>query len=680
MLNAIGWAYLGLFAVSGVVCFAAIPRAQRFDDPEIHRGLVWLLGTTGVWSLFKVVFFTVPMPFKRPAYTIGLVFGFATVWAWVYFCSAYTDRIYHRNRLVRWLGVGTFASVVAIKLTNPLHGLYFTTRQATVPFDYLVIEHGILHWSVTGLSYVLAAVGMFMIFELYLESGYDAKPLAVLTGLLGLPVALDVAALTTPQVINVIYAPIGVAVFAIGVLFVFNRRFIAVQSTRQADDLSIYIDGGGRLRDYSRAVPDVFPELEGGVDTALSDAFPALAAVVESDEQLLTHETKDETRYYFASTSGVTLGESGARVILLSDVTEAERQRRALIERERELDEQNELYRAIIDASFDFISRLDPDGRFTHVSAPVEEFLGYAPAELDGESITAVVTDAEAVERAYAHLDRILDGETIQVHDLPLETKAGTTVYADVRGTPVYDGSVPAGERTPDDIVAIQLTTRDATERRQREGLISVINRVLRHNLRNEMTIIGGYAEMLASDLDGEQAAQARVIESTANRLIDLSESAQVIEQNRTLSEELEPTDIVPVVERVVTQLETQHSAASVSVDMPATATAKTLPRIEIAVWELVDNAARHAGDRPSIEIEVAVDPTAVRLRITDDGPGLPEMEQSVLESGEETQLVHGRGLGLWLVHWITTSLDGDIAAIETETGTIVELRLPRPS
>ena len=680
LLNAIGWGYVGAFGLSGLVCLAAIPRAQRFDDPEIHRGLVWLLGTTGAWSLLKVVFFTAPEPFKQTAYTAGLVFGFATVWAWVYFCSAYTDRVYHRNRLVRSVSLGAFGSVVAIKLTNPLHGLYFTTRQATRPFEYIVIEHGILHWSVTGLSYVLAAVGMFMIFELYLESGYDTKPLAVLTGLLGLPVALDIAALTTTQVINVIYAPIGVAVFAIGVLFVFHRRFMAIQSTGQADDLSIYVDDGGRIRDYSQAVPNVFPKLEAAVGEALSDAFPALAATIESDDQLLTHETADGTRYYFVSTSGVTLGDSGARVMLLSDVTGSERQRRALIERERELDEQNELYRAIIDASFDFISRLDPEGRFTHVSAPVEDFLGYTPAELDGKPMTAVVTDGEAVEQANAHLDRILDGETIQVHDLPLETKAGTTVYADVRGTPVYDGSVLAGDRTPDDIVGVQLTTHDATERRQREGLISVINRVLRHNLRNEMTLIDGYAEMLASDLDGEQAAQARIIGSTANRLLDLSESAQVIEENRALSPELEPTDVVPVVERAVTQLETQYPTASVSVDMPTTATAKTLPRIEIAVWELVDNAARHGGDHPSIEIEIAVDPTAVRLWISDDGPGLPDMERSVLESGEETQLVHGQGLGLWLVNWITTSLDGDVEMIDTETGTTVELRLPRPA
>ena len=80
---------------------------------------------------------------------------------------------------------------------------------------------------------------------------------------------------------------------------------------------------------------------------------------------------------------------------------------------------------------------------------------------------------------------------------------AGTTVYADIRWMPADDGSVPVEDRTPDDTVGVQLTTHDATERRQREGLISVVNRVLRHSLQNEMTLIDGYAEMLASNLDG---------------------------------------------------------------------------------------------------------------------------------------------------------------------------------
>jgi two-component sensor histidine kinase len=47
-----------------------------------------------------------------------------------------------------------------------------------------------------------------------------------------------------------------------------------------------------------------------------------------------------------------------------------------------------------------------------------------------------------------------------------------------------------------------------------------------------------------------------------------------------------------------------------------------------------------------------------------------------VLETGRETPLEHGEGLGLWLVNWIVTGLGGTVTA-NTDDGTTVRLSLP---
>jgi PAS domain S-box-containing protein len=365
---------------------------------------------------------------------------------------------------------------------------------------------------------------------------------------------------------------------------------------------------------------------------------------------------------------------------LIGQAIERRDYRRELAEREAELNEQAEIYRAVIDASFDFVFRTDVEGRFTYNSATVTDFLGYTPAELDGQPITVVRPDEQTPDRVWNLVEQILAGESVEARNLPLETKSGRIVYADIRGTPIYDGTVSREERTLEDIVAIQGMTRDATDRRQREGLISVINRVLRHNLRNEMTIISGYADMLEAELDGEAASRAEHIGATADRLLDLSEAAQRIEENRDLSADLEPMDIAPLVDRVASQLKTRSPDATVAVKTPDTAVAETLPRVEIALWELVDNAAKHGGDLPSLEIEVRSADRWIVVAVTDNGPGLPDTEREVLESGKETPLVHGQGLGLWLVYWIVTNLNGEIEATEIQQGTTVEIRLPRPS
>ncbi len=88
-----------------------------------------------------------------------------------------------------------------------------------------------------------------------------------------------------------------------------------------------------------------------------------------------------------------------------------------------------------------------------------------------------------------------------------------------------------------------------------------------------------------------------------------------------------------------------------------------------------MDNAAKHGGTPASVGIEVGVSDLWITCRICDDGPGLPNTERDVLEAGEETPLVHGQGLGLWVSYWIITTLDGEIEVTEADQGTTIEIR-----
>ena len=674
----VGVAYIGLFFGTGVSCLASIPRARTFTDIEVRYGLVGLLGLTGLWALFKTAFFLVPGSLQSPVYIIGLISGFGTVWAWLYFASAYTGRTLHRNPTLRRLGGAVFVIIAALKITNPVHDLYFTTTEMTTPFRYMAIEHGLIHWVSTSLSYVLAAIGLFMVFELYVESGHDTKPLGVLTALLALPVTIDLVAIATPQLIEFIYAPIGVAAFAVGVLFVFGKQFLAVRTRAQGDAATVVLDDADRIQAYSDAAVEILPELDGATGEPLGDALSGVAATDEEGaDQIIERDGSDGPRYYLISPRSMTLGDSTVRVLALTDITESERQRRDLIDRERELNRRNELYRAIISASFAFVFRIDTDGRFSYVSPSVKEFTGYSSAMLTGEPMSRLGSDGQAAEEAQDYLDRVVGGgEAIQVRELPIETRSGDTVYADVRAEPIYDPSVAPDARTADDIVGAQAMVRDASERRKREGLISVINRVLRHNVRNKLTVINGHAKMLAADLNGEDATKADRILEAGNRLLDLSESARRIESHRELSPELEPVDVAPMVTGLLDQLSEEYPEVSVTAQIPETALAGTQPRIETALWEVLDNAARYTGAEPTIDVDVTTVDERVLIRIRDNGPGLPEAEQQVLVTGEEEPLVHGQGLGLFLTHWIITNLGGEVS-VATDRGTSVEVSLP---
>jgi signal transduction histidine kinase len=329
--------YVLAFAGATVVCGLGTIRARRIEDPDTRVGLVALLAGSGGWALWELGFLVAPTPgLKYTSYLVSLVVGLTTVGAWLYFASAYTGRSFHRNPSYRRAAVGVYLAVVAVKLTNPLHGLYFTTEFVADPFPHLTIAHGTIHWLVTGLSYALVAVGFFMLYELFLEADYDTRPLGVVAALTALPVVFDVAGFASRAVIDMNYEPLGVAVFAVGVLFVLEEQFLAVQLTDGVDDPVIYLDDDGRIRESNQRARSLFPALSDGLGAPLSDVVPAVDARLGSEERVLDLTIDGDRRHYLVSDTSFTLGQTDiGRIVVLTDVTRTESQR-------RELDRQND--------------------------------------------------------------------------------------------------------------------------------------------------------------------------------------------------------------------------------------------------------------------------------------------------------------------------------------------------
>jgi sensor histidine kinase regulating citrate/malate metabolism len=67
-----------------------------------------------------------------------------------------------------------------------------------------------------------------------------------------------------------------------------------------------------------------------------------------------------------------------------------------------------------------------------------------------------------------------------------------------------------------------------------------------------------------------------------------------------------------------------------------------------------------------------------MRISVADNGPGIPELERHVIESGTETPLNHSLGVGFWLMEWVATALGGEFTIADNEPrGSVVTFRLP---
>ena len=209
-------------------------------------------------------------------------------------------------------------------------------------------------------------------------------------------------------------------------------------------------------------------------------------------------------------------------------------------------------------------------------------------------------------------------------------------------------------------------------------NLAIVLNRVLRHNLRNDISIIRGYTELMTGQLNDDDTV--RTVLNHIDDLIDLSEKARELEEIISASSERQQIEIGTLVENIVEPLEKEHPTATVSVEYDDVIRTGVLQNFDRALQELLENALKHSGDHPTVNIDIEAVPNAVEIRIQDDGPGLPDHEAEVLTTGEETPLSHGSGLGLWLAHWIIDSHDGSIEPVVTENGTTMVVSIPQAS
>ncbi|WP_433631545.1 response regulator [Halomicrococcus sp. NG-SE-24] len=216
------------------------------------------------------------------------------------------------------------------------------------------------------------------------------------------------------------------------------------------------------------------------------------------------------------------------------------------------------------------------------------------------------------------------------------------------------------------------------------EQRLQVFNRILRHNLRNDLNVVLGHADNLAETIPSARES-ADVIRRKASELIDVSEKAR--EVGKTLDGECQTrkaVELTAVVERIQEKLQDTYPDANLSADVPKEAWVYGDNTLDAVVSELVENAVEHNdSDVPNVSIAVrqrtADGDDQVELTVADDGPGIPEEERTVLLEGRETALHHGSGLGLWLANWVVGKFGGNLEFGHNQPrGSVVTIRLER--
>lgn len=338
------------------------------------------------------------------------------------------------------------------------------------------------------------------------------------------------------------------------------------------------------------------------------------------------------------------------------EVTERRRQR-------RELERQRRLFEAVPVGVFRIGT---DDGELLEANPAMASMLGAdTVTELLGRRAVDFLVDESLGEDL---LSRLHEEEALTV-ETQFTGLDGVQFWGRVTAVRHTDGE---GQSVADGVV------EDITDRRERREQLMVIDRILRHNVRNDVSVVLGYANYIRDNVTGDLAEAADTIRSRALKLSRTAEKERAIVSHLSDGQSLVEVDLVPTVERVLSRFREADSTLTVETDLPDAAPVTAHPDIDTAVAELVENAVAHHPDDPVLHVAVEAGPDQATVHFRDDGPGMPADESAVLTDEPTVEpLAHGSGTGLWLVRWLVKLSGGTVAVDADDDGTIVSVSLP---
>jgi PAS domain S-box-containing protein len=329
-----------------------------------------------------------------------------------------------------------------------------------------------------------------------------------------------------------------------------------------------------------------------------------------------------------------------------------------------------------MEASIDGIGIIDETGVFVYANRAHADIYGYDGPEAFVGNTWRMCYDADELERFDAEvMPALRAGEEWRGEATGVRAD-GSTFPQDLSLTPLSDGGYIC--------VVRDITERKQYERRlegQRDNL-EILNQVVRHDIRNDLQVVVGYATVLREFVDDEGREHLeRVIASGRDAVEITKTAADVAEVMLSATTETKPIGLRYVLTDRIDEVAETHTNAILT-------TEGTIPDVAVPADDmlgsvfknLLTNAVVH-NDGPVREVTISVtvaDDTAT-VRVADNGPGIPDARKdAIFEDGEKGLDSEGTGLGLYLVETLVDRYGGDVWVEDNEpTGAVFVVELP---
>jgi PAS domain S-box-containing protein len=305
---------------------------------------------------------------------------------------------------------------------------------------------------------------------------------------------------------------------------------------------------------------------------------------------------------------------------------------------------------------------IDTDGRVVDSNRAGLDFIGYDRAELVGSAASRIVAEKTTMDAITA---TIADGDVWR-GDIEVRTAEGRTVYGQGSVAPIPDYT--DGEDGGSDeskVCGYVAAFVDARQKRQFETAAEVLNRLLRHDLKNDLNVVYGYIQQARTQTTDENVldrlGEAR---ETLSDVIHKSERARDLREllDRAYEESTYPVRLDEVLSETVADVSGEYDHAEFRLgDVPSVQVAAD-DLLATVLEGVLENAVQHNDGDPRVAVGVETTPTTAVVQIADNGPGMPADDSDVVFGrGATDALTHGDGISLFFADSVVRTYEGQI-------------------
>ena len=341
-------------------------------------------------------------------------------------------------------------------------------------------------------------------------------------------------------------------------------------------------------------------------------------------------------------------------MIILRDATER-------IRRDQKLQATNDRLETLLEALPVPVAVLSPKGTIERWNLSAEKLYSYSADNILGEQYSYVVDNSDFSKLR----EKVRGGKSVSGYKTVHRTREGSHIDVELYAQPQDENGKLSG---------IIVATIDTSNQRRRVQQLEVLQRTLRHNIRNKLNVVQGHLELLNKKIDDATGSVAAAA-TAADEVLMRAEAAQQIE-TPARSQDTFKQSVPKLVETATAEYE-NVDGLTISTKV-ADVSIYAVGKFETAIEHAIENVAKHTEPPVTVRFSTEILSDEVNLVIADNGKGIPDAELHVVNSEEETPLKHGSGMGLWAMKWLTEQSGGRFGIDTDPTGTTVWMRLPK--